>query len=135
MCASARRAIGGMDVAGAYSPAIVAAGTLVFVSGQVPTRGSQSVRGSIEEETLCVLENVQRVLEFAGAALGDVVKCCVYLADTADFGAMDRVYGEFFPDPKPTRTTVGAALVGGIKIEIDCIAVVAGDAAGGTPAT
>ena len=59
----------------------------------------------------------------AGASLSHVVRCGVFLADVGDFAAMNAVYAEIFPDPKPARTTIGCALAGGIKVEIDCVAV------------
>jgi 2-iminobutanoate/2-iminopropanoate deaminase len=68
------------------------------------------------------LDNLARVLEAAGASMGDVVRCNVYLADLADAPAMNAVYESTFPDPKPARTTIGAALLEDMKIEIDCIA-------------
>ncbi len=70
-----------------------------------------------------MLENLATVLAQAGASLADVVRCGVYLADLGDFAAMNAVYARTFPDPKPARTTVGAALVAGFKVEIDCVAV------------
>lgn len=54
---------------------------------------------------------------------GSVVRCGVYLADLADFASMDRVYRGVVAAPFPARTTVGVALPLGIKIEIDCVAV------------
>jgi 2-iminobutanoate/2-iminopropanoate deaminase len=77
---------------------------------------------TIREQTLVVLENIAAVLAAAGATLADVVRCGVFLADMADFGGMNDVYGEVFPDPLPARTTVGATLPG-ILVEIDCVAV------------
>jgi enamine deaminase RidA (YjgF/YER057c/UK114 family) len=62
------------------------------------------------------------VLTEAGASLSDVVRCGVFLANMADFQAMNRVYSEFFPTPLPARTTVGAVLAG-FLVEIDCVAV------------
>jgi len=117
-----RRAVEGTTPAGPYSPGIVVDGRLVFVSGQGPMRDGRLVRGSIEEETRIVLENVGAVLERAGATLADAVRCGVFLADLDDFEAMNEVYAGFFGDPPPARTTVGA-LLPGIKVEIDCIAV------------
>jgi len=56
--------------------------------------------------------------------MADVVAVNVYLADVKEFGAMNEVYRQYFPDPKPTRTTVGVAqLIGGARIEISAIAV------------
>jgi len=117
-----RRAVEGTTPAGAYSPGIVVDERLVFVSGQGPLRDGEPVSGTIEEETRIVLENVRAVLAAAGARMDDVVRCGVFLADLADFAAMNEVYGAFFADPPPARTTVGA-LLPGIKVEIDCIAV------------
>ncbi|HEX5483470.1 MAG TPA: RidA family protein, partial [Terriglobia bacterium] len=70
------------------------------------------------------LENIERVVKKAGLRMSDVVSVNVYLSDIHDFGEMNKVYTTFFPDPKPTRTTVQvAALVNGAKIEISAIAV------------
>jgi 2-iminobutanoate/2-iminopropanoate deaminase len=108
--------------AGAYSPGIVAEGRLVFVSGQGPLRDGQIVHGTIEEETEIVLDNLRTIVEAAGATLADVVRVGVFLADLGDFAAMNAVYERVFPAPLPARTTVGAQLPG-IKVEIDCVAV------------
>ena len=62
------------------------------------------------------------MLAAAGAGPADVVRCGVFLADMADFAEMNAVYAEFFDDPLPARTTVGAGLAG-FKVEIDCVAV------------
>jgi 2-iminobutanoate/2-iminopropanoate deaminase len=110
--------------AGPYSQAIVA-GDLVFCAGQVPldpTTGD-AVQGTIEEQTERVLKNVGAVLDAAGVGFADVVKTSVFLSDINDFAAMNGVYGGFFPDPPPARTTVGvAALPRGVKVEIEVIA-------------
>jgi 2-iminobutanoate/2-iminopropanoate deaminase len=108
---------------GPFSPGIVAEGRFVFVSGQGAFRDGQRVVGTIEDETRLALDNLAHVLEAAGAPLDDVVRCNVYLADLADAPAMNAVYESVFRDPRPARTTVGAALLGDMKIEIDCIAV------------
>jgi 2-iminobutanoate/2-iminopropanoate deaminase len=71
-------------------------------------------------------ENLAAILAAAGAGLSDVSGCAVFLADIADFTAMDAVYYELFPRPWPTRTTVGAVLPRpGMLVEIDCVAVLA----------
>lgn len=110
---------------GPYSQAIVA-GNLVFTAGQValdPKTG-QLVGSDVAAQTARVLENVQAVLEAAGASLQSVVKTTVYLADMADFSAMNEVYGRHFGDHKPARSTVQAArLPRDAKVEIDTIAV------------
>jgi 2-iminobutanoate/2-iminopropanoate deaminase len=100
----------------------VAEGRFVYVSGQGPFRDGEPAPETIEEQTRVALDNLRRVLEEAGAGLGDVVRCGVFLADLDDFAAMNAVYAEKFPEPLPARTTVGAQLPG-IKVEIDCVAV------------
>jgi 2-iminobutanoate/2-iminopropanoate deaminase len=108
---------------GPYSPGIVAEGRFVFVSGQGPVRDGIYVPGSIAEETRLTLDNLLAVLAAAGCGPEDVVRCGVWLTDLADFEAMNSVYVEVFPDPKPARATVRAELVVG-RVEIDCVAVV-----------
>lgn len=107
---------------GAYSPAIVAEG-FVFVAGQaaVNPQTNELELGDIRSETRRTLENIRAILEAAGSSLQDVVRVGVFLADISDFAAMNEVYGEFFPEDPPARTTVGAQLPK-IKVEIDCIA-------------
>jgi 2-iminobutanoate/2-iminopropanoate deaminase len=117
-----KRAVSGSTPAGAYSPGVVASGTFVYVSGQGPLRDGEPVTGTIQEETEVVLENLASVLSEAGASLADVVRVGVFLADLDDFAAMNEVYARTFPEPLPARTTVGASLPG-IKVEIDCVAL------------
>jgi len=123
----AKRAVGGTQPAGAYSPGIVAEGRFLYVSGQGPVRDGVVTGDTIEEQTTVVLGNIAAVLAAAGATLADVVRCGVFLADMADFAGMNAVYGEIFPAPLPARTTVGATLPG-ILVEIDCVAVLPADA-------
>ncbi len=109
---------------GPYSPA-VRAGDFIFVSGQVPVDPAtqQVVSGDVRQETRQTLNNIQRILEGCGAALSDVVKCQVFLADGKDFAALNEVYAEFFGEAKPARTTVVAAFaIPGIRVEIDALA-------------
>jgi 2-iminobutanoate/2-iminopropanoate deaminase len=117
-----KQAIAGSRPAGAYSPGIVAEGRFVYVSGQGPTRDGVIGGETTGEQTKVVLENLAAVLAEAGASLADVVKCGVFLQDIADFAEMNAVYAEVFPAPLPARTTVGAELTG-IRVEIDCVAV------------
>jgi 2-iminobutanoate/2-iminopropanoate deaminase len=107
---------------GPYSQAIVADG-FVFVAGQGPVNpGTNELQlGDVGSETRRTLQNLRAILEAAGSSLRDVVRVGVFLADLKDFDAMNAVYGEFFPEDQPARTTVGAQLPK-IKVEIDCIA-------------
>jgi len=124
-----RRAVS-VDVTtlGPYSPAIVAEGRFVFVSGQGPLRDGHYQPGTgVGDETRLTLENLFAILTAAGCTPGDVVRCGVFLTDINDFDEMNRAYEAAFPDPPPARTTVQvAALPGGIRVEIDCVAVLPG---------
>lgn len=109
---------------GPYSHA-VRAGDFIFVSGQGPLDPATNdfSFGSIEHETRIVLNNIKLILEAAGASMADVVKCSVFLRDGGDFAAMNGVYGEYFGEHKPARTTVESKFANPtMKVEIDCIA-------------
>ena len=110
---------------GPYSQAI-AAGDLIFCAGQValdPATG-ELVSADIKAQTARVLDNMAAVLEAAGSGLDKVVKCTVFLADFAEFAAMNEVYGQRFGQHRPARSTVcTSALPRGARIEIECIAV------------
>jgi 2-iminobutanoate/2-iminopropanoate deaminase len=108
---------------GAYSDGVVLDGWL-YISGQGPLDlGSGAVvSGSIADETRLTLSHIGKILEAAGCALDDVVKCTCHLADIRDFDGFNRVYSEFFRGVRPARTTVQSVLGGGIKVEIDAIA-------------
>jgi 2-iminobutanoate/2-iminopropanoate deaminase len=121
-----RDAVPGPRPGGPYSAGIVAEGRFVFVSGQGPVRDGVYVQGTIEEETRLTLDNLLAVLAASGGGPENVVRCGVWLTDLADFAAMNSVYADVFPDPKPARVTVQAQLVVG-RVEIDCIAVVPSD--------
>ena len=105
-----------------FSPA-VRAGPLVFVSGQVAMGDNgEIVPGGIEAQTRQTLKNVEKALALAGCTLADVVKTTVWLDDTRDFWSFNRVYGEFFVDSKPARSTTQAKLMVDAKVEIEAIA-------------
>ena len=104
-----------------YSP-VVRAGELVYTSGQVGTDASGAVADGIGAQTRRALENVRTCLAAAGCGLSDVVKVNAYLVDMADFETYNAVYREFFDPPYPARTTVGAALAGGLLVEIEAVA-------------
>ena len=112
---------------GPYSQGI-RAGSFLFVSGQIaldPATG-QIVAGDIAAQTRRVMENLGAILAAAGSSFAQVVRTTVYLADIADFPAMNEVYGTFFPSPAPARSTIQAArLPRDAKVEIDVIALVA----------
>ncbi len=106
----------------------VRAGGLVFTAGQIgldPQTG-ELAPGGIDAQTRQVMANLRNVLQAAGSDLGQVVKTTVFLKNLTDFAAFNAVYGEFFPDSPPARSTVeAAALPKGALVEIDCVAVAA----------
>jgi 2-iminobutanoate/2-iminopropanoate deaminase len=110
-----------------YSPGL-RVGDFVFVSGQVPRDPAtgRMVGETIEEQTAQVLENIKAILAAGGATMADVVKVNAHLADLTLFERYNKVYVTYFPDPKPTRTTVGSQLLG-FLVEIDAIAYIGKD--------
>ena len=109
---------------GPYSQAIQV-GNLVYTSGQIPINPATGVlvEGSIKEQTRQSLTNVKALLEEAGLSMANVVKTTVFLADMADFAAMNEVYKEFFAQPFPARSAVAVKdLPKGALVEIECIA-------------
>ena len=109
---------------GPYSQAI-RAGSLLFVSGQIPLDPSTGalVDGDIAAQTHRVFANLRAILEAAGASLDHVVRATVYLADMNDFAVVNEVYGSYFSSPAPARATVQAArLPKDARVEIDVIA-------------
>jgi 2-iminobutanoate/2-iminopropanoate deaminase len=114
----------GPPALGPYSLVTEAAG-LVFVSGQValdPDTGDK-VGDSVATQAERVLENIGRILGDVGLAYRDVVKTSIFLADIGDFAEVNEVYGRYFADDPPARSTfqVGA-LPGGFLVEIEAIA-------------
>jgi 2-iminobutanoate/2-iminopropanoate deaminase len=108
-----------------YSQAIRAGG-FVFVSGQLGLQPDDSeITGSIEEQTEQIFQNLRAILDAAGTGLDRLVKTTVFLADLADFAAMNEVYARHVDAAPPARSTVEvAALPSGAKVEIDAIAAV-----------
>ena len=105
-----------------YSPVVVS-GDLVYTAGQVGfDEQGELVPGGIEAQTRRALENLTACLRAGGCELSDVLKVNVYLADLAAFEGFNGVYREFFQEPFPARTTVGAALPGAILVEIEAVA-------------
>ncbi|MDE3180476.1 MAG: RidA family protein [Acidobacteriota bacterium] len=105
-----------------FSDGIIAGNTL-YVSGTQGTDSHGKLENGISAQTRAALETIRKVVTKAGFKMSDVVAVNVYLSDIQDFAAMNKVYATFFPNPKPTRTTIqAAALVNGAKIEISAIA-------------
>lgn len=111
---------------GIYSPGILVEDFL-FLSGQIGIRGAEGPIADVAGQTRQALENIRAILEAAGADMRDVVKCSVFLADIADYGAMNDVYRTVWPSDAPARTTVAVAgLPANALVEIECWAWVGG---------
>ena len=93
-------------------------GGLIFLAGKTGGDGEPGVQA----ETRRTLESIQDALERFGSSMNKVVKCTVFLADIGEWGDMNEVYAEFFPENKPARTAVGISLGGNTRVEIECIA-------------
>jgi 2-iminobutanoate/2-iminopropanoate deaminase len=109
---------------GPYSQAIEI-GNLVFCSGQIPLdpKTGDVVAGDIQAHTEQVLKNIQAVLKAADLQLTNVVKTTIFLTDMKDFPKVNEVYGKYFPNNPPARSTVGvAALPKGVNVEIEVLA-------------
>ncbi len=105
----------------------VRSGNLLFLSGQIGTRPGvdppQLIAGGIEPETRRTIQNINAVLASEGLTLQDLVKCTVFLADIADYAAVNEVYLRYFPSDPPARSAMaGSGLALGALVEIECIA-------------
>jgi len=111
----------GPKPAGPYSHAVVANG-FVFISGQGPVDpDTGTMPDAFVDQVRQTLRNVQTILEAAGTSLDNVVKVNAYVTDLTRFQEFNEVYGEFFQQDPPARTTVGSSLLG-FLVEVDCIA-------------
>ena len=115
---------------GPYSQAVVVPvgdQRMVFCSGQIaldPATGAV-IEGDVAAQTRQVLANLSAVLAAAGASFANVVKTTIFLADMADFAAVNAIYGERFPSEPPARSTVAVAgLPRNVRVEIEAIALV-----------
>jgi 2-iminobutanoate/2-iminopropanoate deaminase len=110
---------------GPYSQAIKAGG-FVFTAGQIPIDPATGklIEGDIKAQTERVLKNLSAVLVAAGSNMDRVVKTTVFLKNMSDFPAMNEVYGQFFKNEPPSRSTVQvAALPKDALIEIEEVAL------------
>lgn len=109
---------------GPYSQAIEVNG-FVYASGQLPIDPATGnfPEGGVAAQTRQSILNAENILQAAGTDLKHVVKTTVYLADMADFGAMNEVYAQFFSEPFPARSAVAVKdLPKGALVEIEVLA-------------
>jgi 2-iminobutanoate/2-iminopropanoate deaminase len=100
---------------GPYSPGLVT-GDWVFLAGQI------GAGETIEDQVADAFGKIGALLAEAGCTLADVVSCQVHLSDLAMFGRFNAVYERHFAEPRPVRTTVGAALLGNGLAELTVVA-------------
>lgn len=108
---------------GTYSQA-VAAGNIVFLSGQIPLdpETMDVVDGDFEARARRVFENLRAVATAAGGNLNQVVKVTIFLTDLDNFATVNRVMEDYFDQPFPARAAVGvASLPKGVDVEADAI--------------
>ncbi len=112
---------------GPYSQGVLSGTGLIFTAGQiaiVPSTG-EIVAGGVKEQTRQVLENLKAILEAGGSNLALVVKTTVFLKDMNEFAAMNEVYGQFFKEHPPARSTVEVSrLPKDVRVEIDAVAII-----------
>ena len=109
---------------GPYSQAIEVNG-FIFASGQIPIDPSTGnfVEGGIKEQTKQAITNAKNILKEAGTDLAHVVKTTDYLANMADFAAMNEIYATFFQQPFPARSAVAVKdLPKGALVEVEVLA-------------
>ena len=115
----------GPKAIGPYSQAIKANG-FVFLSGQVALDPAtqELISGDVAVQTERVLQNLSGILKAAGSSFPQVVKTTVFLKNMSDFAAMNEVYGRYFTQAPPARSTVEVArLPKDVLVEIDVIAI------------
>ncbi len=113
---------------GPYSQAVIYDGVM-YVSGQIPLdpQTGELVRGTIEDETEAVLNNLRTIVEEAGATMEDVLRVSCYLADMEDFPRFNVIYAKHFTSNPPARSTIQAAkLPLDVQVELDAIVALPG---------
>ncbi len=99
--------IPGLVAVGPYNLARVSKSGMVYLSGQIGSDAEKKlVTGGTVAEFKQIMQNVPKLLAAAGSDLAHVLRVTVYLADMADYAAMNEVYAQSFVEPYPVRTTV-----------------------------
>ena len=110
---------------GPYSQAVMSGNTL-YCSGQIPIdpTSGQVFTGDIKGQAELVMKNIDAVLSEAGLGFQNIVKTTIYLTSMNDFTAVNEVYGRYFTELPPARSTIAvAALPKGVNVEIEVLAI------------
>ncbi len=109
---------------GPYSQGVNVVGELTFVSGQLPINAETGImEEDVAKQTKQSLENMKAILEETGLTMDNVVKTTIFLSNMEDFAVVNEVYGSFFAEPFPSRSTIEVArLPKDAKVEIEAIA-------------
>jgi 2-iminobutanoate/2-iminopropanoate deaminase len=126
-----REPVTAKDAPAAIGPYVhaVAAGGLLFCSGQIPLdpRTGDLVGATAADQAGRCLENLAAVCQAAGATLGDAVKVTIYMTDMSQFASVNEVYASFFESSPPARVAIGvAALPRGAQVEMDAVVALGG---------
>lgn len=116
------KTVGGAPVA-PYSMAI-RKGNMVFISGQIATKGDDVIHGSAAEQTELAMENIKSILELNGYSMEDIVKCGLYFINKEDFPEINTIYAKYFQVPPARIATQVSRLYDDVLVEIDAIAIV-----------
>lgn len=116
----ARHPDGVLKPRGPYSPAVIASGRLIYTASQGPLDPATGKEppGGISAEARQALSNIRAIVEGCGGSLANAVKVTVFLRDMNDFAAMNDVYVEFFPEPRPARTTIQSNLSYSLAVDV-----------------
>lgn len=126
-----REPVSASDAPAAIGPYVhaVAAGGLLFCSGQIPLdpRTGDLVGATAADQAGRCLENLAAVCHAAGVTLGDAVKVTIYMTDMSEFASVNEVYASFFESSPPARVAIGvAALPRGAQVEMDAVVALGG---------
>jgi 2-iminobutanoate/2-iminopropanoate deaminase len=126
-----REPVSATDAPAAIGPYVhaVAAGGLLFCSGQIPLdpRTGDLVGATAADQAGRCLENLAAVCHAAGVTLGDAVKVTIYMTDMSEFASVNEVYASFFESSPPARVAIGvSALPRGAQVEMDAVVALGG---------
>lgn len=105
---------------GPYSPAVIASGRLLFTASQgtIDPATDKVAEGGIQAEARQALSNIRAIVEGCGGSLKNAVKVQLFLRDMNDFAAVNEVWPDFFPEPRPARTTIQSNIAYSLAVDV-----------------